>query len=151
MIISANAKFTPICSETKVRQLRSSDMSSHKILTYFIGIVEDIQSVEIECLRWPRPFGLEKIALCKRRQSKKKRFPTHYPLSFPLFLSITRAKKLQSFGAVHQGFLITCSCFYLFFLSLYYRTCAECLSWVYLLLPESLQCYEGPWLLNTST
>ena len=58
---------------------------------------------------------------------KKKRFPTHYPLSFPLFLSITRAKKLQSFGAVHQGFLITCSFFYLFFFFLYYRMCVECL------------------------
>ena len=150
LISSANAKFAPICSETKVRQLRSSDMSSHKILTYFIGIVEDIQSVEIECLRWPRPFGLEKIALCKR-VNKKKYFPTHYPLTFPLFLSIKRAKKLPSLAAVYQGFLITCSCFYLFFLSLYYRMCAECLLWVYLLLPESLQCYEGPWLLNTST
>ena len=49
---SSNVKLTPICSETKVRQLRSSDMSSHKILTYFIGIVEGIQSVEIECLSW---------------------------------------------------------------------------------------------------
>ena len=50
-------------------------MSSHKILTYFIGIVEGIQSVEIECLRWLRPSELEKIALCKKGQSKKC-FPT---------------------------------------------------------------------------
>ena len=101
MIISANAKFTPICSETKVRQLRSSDMSSHKILTYFIGIVENIQSLEIEFLRWLRPFGLEQIALCKR-VNQKKSIPTHYPLTFPLFISVTRAKKLQSLGAVHR-------------------------------------------------
>ena len=47
-------------------------MPSHKILTYFIGIVEGIQSVEIECLRWLRPSGMEKIALCKKGQSKKK-------------------------------------------------------------------------------
>ena len=50
-------------------------MPSHKILTYFIGIVEGIQSVEIECLRWLRPLGLEKITLCKKGTIKKC-FPT---------------------------------------------------------------------------
>ena len=87
--------------------------------------VGTIHSVFRSSFLSPKDCPLQKATI------KKKRFPTHYPLSFPLFLSITRAKKLQSFGAVHQGFLITCSCFYLFFLSLYYRTyvlnaCHEC-------------------------
>ena len=46
-----------------------------------------------------------------------------YICTLPLFLSIKEQNQLQCFGAVYQGFLITSSCFYRFFITFFAIAC----------------------------
>ena len=53
-----------------------------------------------------------------------------------------KSKKASISWSSRLGISYNLYYFYLFFLSLYYRLCVECLLWVCILLPESLQCYD---------